>query len=59
MNSILFAGFSSHSVVLRTFEPIKVNPYNAKSAALNSSIIKRTWFFGYFTLFLWILVAYN
>ena len=44
---------------MRTFEPIKVNPYSAKPTTLNFSIIKGTGFFGSFTLFLQILVAYN
>ena len=44
---------------MRTFEPIKVNPCSAKPTALDSSIIKGTGFFGSFTLFLRLLVAYN
>ena len=44
---------------MRTFEPIKVNPCSAKPMALDSSIVKGTGFFGSFTLFLWLLVAYN
>ena len=60
MNSILFVRlFSSLSVLVRTFEPIKVNPYSAKPKALDSSIIKGMGFFGSFTLFLLLLVAYN
>ena len=48
-----------HVFIVRTFEPIKVNPCSAKPTALNSSIIKGTGFFGSFTLFLRLLVAYN
>ena len=44
---------------MRTFEPLKVNPCSAKPTALDSSIIKGTGFFGSFTLFLRLLVAYN
>ena len=44
---------------MRTFEPIKVNPCSAKPTALDSSIIMGTRFFGYFTLFLRLLVSYN
>ena len=44
---------------MRTFEPIKVNPFSVKPTALDSSITKGTGFFGSFTLFLQLLVAYN
>ena len=52
MNSQLFVIFFFFSVLVRTFEPIKVNPCSAKPMALYSSIIKGTGFFGSFTLFL-------
>ena len=44
---------------MRNFESIKVNSCSAKPTALDSSIIKGTGFFGSFTLFLLLLVAYN
>ena len=43
---------------MRTFEPIKINPSTAKPMALDYSIVKKR-FFGSFTLFLRLLVAYN
>ena len=49
MNSILFVRFFFSFGLVRTFEPIKVNPYSAKPMALDSSIIKGTEFF-YFVL---------
>ena len=44
---------------MKTFEPIKVNPCSAKPMALDSSIVRGTGFFGSFTLFFRLLVAYN
>ena len=44
---------------MRTFEPVKVSPCSVKPTALDSSIIMGTGLFGSFTLFLWLLVAYN
>ena len=46
-------------ILVRTFESIKVNPCSAKPTSLVSSIIKGMGFFGSFTLFLRLLVAYN
>ena len=44
---------------MRTFELFEVNPCSAKPTALDSSMVKGTGFFGSFTLFLRLLVAYN